>query len=69
MDNFNVYGKIVPEIGNGSGGERRYLIMWKTTGIVKKVGERHRKEDKFSDEIEDEAQAEEIDNMLQYAGA
>lgn len=69
MDNFNVYGKIVPEIGNGSGGERRYLIMWKTTGIVKKVGERRRKEDKFSDEIEDEAQAEEIDNMLQYAGA
>lgn len=70
MEKFGVYGKIVPEKGlNDNGKPRQYLILWKTTGIVKKVGERYKKSEKFTDEIEDEAQAEEIDNMLQYAGA
>jgi hypothetical protein len=69
MKNLGVYGKMVPERGINDANPRQYLIMWKTTGIVKKVGERYKKGTKFSDEIEDEAQAEEIDNMLQYAGA
>lgn len=69
MKKLGVYGKIVPETGLNDSGSRRYLIMWKTTGIVKKVGERYKKSEKFTDEIEDEAQQDEIDNMLQYAGA
>lgn len=69
MKNLGVYGKIVPERGLNDSNPRRYLIMWKTTGLVKKVGERYKKSEKFTDEIEDEAQDEEIDNMLQYAGS
>lgn len=69
MEKFGVYGKIVPEKGLNDGKPRQYLIMWKTTGIVKKVGERYKKAAKFSDEFEDEAQSEEINDMLQYAGA
>lgn len=69
MKNLGVYGKIVPESGLNDTNPRQYLIMWKTTGIVKKVGERYKKAAKFSDEIEDEAQMKEIDDMLQYAGA
>ena len=68
MKNLHVYGKIVPEKGLNDANPRKYLIMWKTSGIVKKVGERYKKSEKFTDEIEDEAQDEEIDNMLQYAG-
>jgi hypothetical protein len=68
MKNLHVYGKIVPEKGLNDANPRKYLIMWRTSGIVKKVGERYKKSEKFTDEIEDEAQDEEIDNMLQYAG-